>query len=118
VRAGQDEYYVLYAHFLKQRNGIDEFAERRKKLIAIYKNINSLFQHFEHGGTYFGHQSLRTLGYAEYSVYLYKHFEDYFSKAYGIAKQKDIYIKSLRQLIDDESSVDFEILGKEKDQTQ
>jgi hypothetical protein len=111
---GQDEYYVLYAHFLKQSNGINEFAERRKKLIAIYKNINSLFQRFEHGGTYFGHQSSRILGYAEYSVYLYAHFQRYFYKAYGITKQKDIYIKSLRQLIDDESGVDFEILEKEK----
>jgi hypothetical protein len=36
---GQDSYYILYAYFLKQKNGIDKYAERRKKLIDIYSNI-------------------------------------------------------------------------------
>lgn len=40
--AGQDRYYVLYAYFLQQRNGIDEYAQRRGTLIDIFSNIGSL----------------------------------------------------------------------------
>ncbi|WP_438966708.1 hypothetical protein [Flavobacterium sp.] len=111
---GQDVYYVLYAYFLKQRNGVEEFAQQRQKLINIYSNINSLFGHFQYGGTYFGHQSSRILGYAEYSIYLLPKSKDDISKTYDITKQKDFYIKSLRQLIEDESKIDFETLGQEK----
>lgn len=109
----QDMYYVLYAYFLKQRNGIEKFAKQRRKLIDIYSNINSLFGHFQYGGTYFVHQRMRILGYAEYSVYLYP--RERFEKSYNITKQKELYIKSLRQLIVDESSIDLETRGKDKE---
>jgi uncharacterized protein YfeS len=112
--AGQDAYYILYAYFLKQKNGIDIYAERRKKLIDIYSNINSLFGYFAYGGTYFGHQQSRILGYVEYSIYLYSQSEKYFAKTYDIVKQKELYIKSLRQLIEDESKIDFNTLVQEK----
>ena len=111
---GQDDYYVLYAYFLKQRNGVKEFVKQRQKLIDIYSNINSLFAYFEYGGTYFGHQSRRILGYAEYSIYLLPKTKDNISKTYDITKQKELYIKSLRQLIIDESKIDFNTLGQEK----
>lgn len=111
---GQDDYYVLYAYFLKQKNSVDKYAVMRKKLIDIYTNINSLFQRFQYGGTHFGHQYPRILGYAEYSIYLYSEQSDNIEKTYDIAKQKELYIKSLRQLIDDESKIDNETLGKEK----
>jgi hypothetical protein len=111
---GQDNYYVLYAYFLKQKNGVKEFAQQRQKLMDIYSNINSLFGHFEYGGTYFGHQSSRILGYAEYSIYLLPKNNDNISKTYDITKQKELYIKSLRQLIEDENKIDFNTLGQEK----
>jgi hypothetical protein len=113
--AGQDEYFMLYAYFLKSKNGERKYSERRKKLIDIFLNINSLFGHVEYGGTYFGHQQARILGYAEFSVYLYKQNETYgISKTYDITKQKELYIKSLRQLINDESKIDFNTTGQEK----
>ena len=112
---GQDGYFMLYAYFLKNKNGDKKYSERRKKLIDIYSNINSLFGHFEYGGTYFGHQQARILGYAEFSVYLYKLNERYgISKTYDISKQKELYIKSLRQLVSDESQIDFNTTGQEK----
>jgi hypothetical protein len=95
---GQDGYYVLYAYFLKQKNGIGKYAERRKKLIDIYENINQLFQQLQGGGTYFGHQSWRIRGYAEYSVSIYKRNEQSISNAYDISLEKELYIKSLRLL--------------------
>lgn len=112
--SGRDSYYVLYAYFLKQRNGIEEFAQQRQMLIEIYSCINSLFGRFEYGGTYFGHQSVRILGYAEYSIYLLPKGKGDISKTYDISKQKELYIKSLRQLIEDESEIDLETLGQEK----
>jgi hypothetical protein len=110
---GRDSYYTLYAYFLKQRNGIKEFASQRQKLIDIYLNINNLFGEIEYGGTYFGHQSSRILGYAEYSILLLKN-KNSISKTYDITKQKELYIRSLRQLIEDESKIDFYTLGKDK----
>lgn len=111
---GQDTYYELYAYFLKQKNGVEKYAHQRKKLIDIYSNINSLFGHFQYGGTYFGHQSRRILGYAEYSIYLLPKKKEDIEKTYDITKQKELYIKSLRQLIDDESKIDFNTLGNDK----
>jgi hypothetical protein len=113
--AGQDAYFILYTYFLKNKNGDTKYSERRKKLIYIYSNINSLFAHFEYGGTYFGHQQARILGYAEFSVYMYKQNETYgISKTYDITKQKELYIKSLRQLVIDESKIDFNTTGQDK----
>lgn len=113
---GQDTYYTLYAYFLKQRNGIDKYAKQRKKLIEIYSNVNSLFGQIQYGGTYFGHQAMRILGYAEYSIYLLPKEKNEIQKTYDITEQKKLYIKSLRQLIEDESKIDFNTLGKEKEE--
>jgi len=113
--AGQDGYFMLYAYFLKNKNGDIKYSERRKKLIDIFSNINSLFGHFQYGGTYFGHQQARILGYAEFSIYLYKENETYgISKTYDITKQKELYIKSLQQLVSDESKIDFNSIGQKK----
>ena len=112
--AGQDEYYILYAYFLKQKNGVNKYKQLRKKLIDIYSNINFLFGHFQYGGTYFGHQTSRILGYAEFSVHLYSQNEKPFTKTYDISMEKELYIKSLRQIINDESSIDFNTLGEYK----
>ena len=111
---GQDVYYILYAYFLKQKNGEVEFREQRKKLIDIYTQINILFGSFQYSGTYFGHQRKRILGYAEYSVYLYPKSGEKFEKTYNIIPQKELYIRSLRQQIKDESSIDFQSLGNDK----
>lgn len=112
--AGQDAYYLLYSYFLKQKNGIAKYSTLRKNLIDIYANINSLFRDFQYGGTYFGHQHSRIEGYAEYSVYLYKQKEERMEKSYDITKEKELYIKSLQQLIDDEVSIDGNTQGTEK----
>ena len=104
--ACRNQYYILYAHFLKQKNGAEKYAECRKQLIDIYLTINSLFQRLQYGGTYFGHQGKRILAYAEYAVYRYRIWENNFEKTCDITPQKQLYIQSLRQLIDDESGID------------
>ncbi len=105
--AGRDEYYMLYAYFLKKKNGIERYAECRSKLVDIYSNINSVFAWIQYGGTYFGHQHYRITGYAEFSVYLYKNFEKGHQQPYDISKQKNLYTESLRQLIAAEIKMDM-----------
>lgn len=111
---GQDAYYLLYAYFLKQKNGSKKYASQRMRLINIYSKINSLFQKLQYGGTYFGHQHIRILGYAEYAIYIMPKEGELIDKKYNINQQKALYIKSLRQLIRDENQFDFDTPPKEK----
>lgn len=111
---GQDLYYFLYGYFVRQKDNDPKYAELRRKITGIYRNINSLFQHFQYGGTYFGHQYARITAYAEFAVYQYPKNKADFQKTYNIAKQKDLYIQSIRQLITDESKIDFMSLGEQK----
>ncbi|WP_075341918.1 hypothetical protein [Tenacibaculum agarivorans] len=111
---GRDSYYVLYAHFLKQKNGIEEFTSLRKRLINIYLKINSLFAQLC-GGTYYGHQYYRILGYVEYSIYIQsRKSKESSENTYNITKQKELYVQSLRQLIEDQIKSDRNKLEYEK----
>ena len=100
--AGQDDYYILYAYFLKQKTGEQKYVSRRAKLTNIYNTINSIFFRLNDGGTYYGHQYRRISGYVEYSIYWYSKREDFFTKSYNIKAQKQLYLNSIRQLIKDE----------------
>jgi len=111
---GQDNYYIVYAYFLKQKNGIAKYSVRRKKLFEIYNTLNSLFGKLNYGGTYFGHQYSRIEGYAEFSIYWYRHYEDYFDRPYDITNQKAFYIGGLKQLILDEEKIDNNTIGKKE----
>ncbi|MEO7046179.1 MAG: hypothetical protein ABI091_12790 [Ferruginibacter sp.] len=113
-QAGQDSYFILYAYFLKKRNGEKEYSMLRKRLINVYLKINLLFKSLELGGSYFGHQATRIVGYAEYAVYLYKQNKIYGStKTNDITKQKALYIKSLLQIIQDENINNLNIVNQE-----
>ena len=110
---GEDNYFVLFAHFLKKKNGTENLKKERNKLIEIYTRINSIFQRLQYGGTYFGHQYYRILGLAEYSLYQMPKNNIKFEKTYNISKQKELYIESIRQLATDENSIDSETIGEE-----
>lgn len=114
---GQDEYYALYAYFLRQKNSEKQYNQQREKLIDIYRDINSIYQKLAGGGTYFGHQYTRILGYAEYSICLGKG-NNYYIKNYNIAGQKNLYINSLKQHMYDEVNNDGELSPKEKSDKQ
>ncbi len=99
---GQDEYYGLYAYFLKQKNGDAVYSKRRRTLLLIYEKINELFQNIQDGGTYFGHQVSRIEGYVEYDIYQHKwDKKEQYQNEKKIAKQKELFIQSLRQIIID-----------------
>lgn len=99
---GEDSYCILYAYFLQQKNGKEEFRVERQNLITIYKEINSIFQTLKHGGTYFGHNYYRIAAYSEYAISNYKGNEHDYERGFDMRKQKEFYIGALKQIIDDE----------------
>jgi hypothetical protein len=109
---GQDTYYMLYAYFLKQQQGVEKYAARRKKLIDIYTNINALYRHIQDGGTYFGHQQYRILAYAEFSLHIFIAHESSPSKTFDISKEKKLYLSLLRQIVNDETSLNYDSKGE------
>ncbi len=112
----RDNYYELYAFFLKMHDCDEQYKVQRKTLIELYRDINSIYGRLANGGTYYGHQYRRILGYAEYSIYLLNSDKDYgyFKKSYDIKKQKELYITMLKQSIEDEVNNDTETLPKDK----
>ncbi len=105
--ACEDEFFLIYAYFLRRQNGDEKYAEVRGKLTDIYSAINDLYGQMRMGGTYFGHQMPRIIGYAEYSVWVYMFYEGQVADwPYDITDQKKLYIASLRQLVKDESMRD------------
>lgn len=111
---GKDEYFALYGYFLRQKNDDVKYTDVRNRIKGIYTNINLLFNYFQHGGPYFYHQAARISGYAEFTVYQYSKNQEGFGKTYDISRQKELYLQSLRQLIADESNIDFETVRAEK----
>jgi hypothetical protein len=112
--AGQDEYYQLYAYFLKRFNGDVNFKSARKNLVNVYYQINDICETLHRGGTFFGHQYYRIPAIAEYSIYLYKGSREDFVRKYNYSKQKELFIASIRQLVIDEESVNFDYVNSSK----
>lgn len=109
---GQDDYYLLYAYFLKQQNQAPDLEIRRQNISAIYNTINDFFSALNSGGDYFGHQKKRIGAYTEYSVYQFSKMKDFLKIQYTINEQKNAYLKTLRNLIVNEIKESTEITGK------
>jgi len=111
--SGQDNYYILYYYFLRQRNLTKEDDIRRKRLIELFRTYNSLYQSISYGNTGFGHQYHRIYGIAEFILYCSKDY-DYNDEKYDFLKQKKLYIKLLKQIVANEVEVDENLLGPEE----
>jgi hypothetical protein len=107
---GRDNFCLLYAYYLKQKNGEQKYKLERKKLSQLYNAVNGLYQALNYGGTYFGHQYERLYADVEYSIYQLAVGKEYYEKKYNFQKQKDLYIKTLIQYVADEEShnVDYQ----------
>lgn len=101
---GQDKFYLLYAYYTKKQNGEETYKSQREKLLQLYHAINGIYEGLNYGGTFFGHQYKRIAAFAEYSIYLYSKNQAYFDKKYDFNLQKSLYIKLLRQYIEDEEA--------------
>ncbi|MDA9121095.1 tetratricopeptide repeat protein [Flavobacteriales bacterium] len=98
---GQDTYYMLYAQFLKMRNGGQLFDNERRRLIEIYLTINMIHGTLVRGGSYFGHQIPRILAYAEWSLYN-KTYHHKSTAPHDIENPKFQYINCLKEFIADQ----------------
>ena len=97
---GEEDYYQLYTYFLKQKNGIAQYADRRSNTINLFSNINDLFHSLSLiQGTSYIYQLAIIPACAEYAVYLYKKDSSSALLSGSFAQQKAAYIQSLRQLI-------------------
>lgn len=113
----RDDFYELYAYFLKQHNGTKKYQLKRDTLLKLFRNINFIAGKLAQGGTYFGHQYRRIAGYAEYAVYVETTHQFYHNKANTPAyqvKQKQLYISSLKRLINDELTANNDYSEKDK----
>lgn len=104
---GQDNYFMYYTYFLRQKYEIDNFEYHRNKLILIYKNLNNISHLLNGGGTGYGHMYARIYGYAEYSVYLYYLTRNDSTITYDISKQKSLFKQTLQQVVIDRLGVTF-----------
>ena len=111
---GQDTYYILYAHFLKQKNGVAIYALQRKNINTIYQTINSLFASLSNGGSFFGHQVTRIDAYAEYSIYQYKNNQAFYNSQSNISISKANFINILKQSVEKEIQSDKSLSNREK----
>lgn len=105
---GQDDFYLVYAYYLKKLNGDEQYRTERETLIELYQTINGIYESLNYGGTFYGHQYKRLIGEAEYSIYLLSNNKDYYQKNYDFKKQKVNYLKSLIQYIEDEEGRNIE----------
>lgn len=101
---GEDDFCLLYAYYLKQKNGVEKFKRERETLTQLYRAINGLYGSLNYGGTYFGHQYKRLNASVEYSIYQLVTGKDYYEKVYDFHKQKELYIKAITQYVADEES--------------
>jgi len=105
---GRDNYYLIYAYFLKAKNGNKKFQGEREILIKIYNYINSIYDYLNDGGTYYNHQCSRIPAFAENAINSGIN-NDYYIKTYNISKQKQLYLQSIKQLITDEQNSNFDL---------
>ena len=96
---------MLYAYYRKKQNGEEKYESQREALLQLYHAINVIYEGLNYGGTFFGHQYKRIPAFVEYSIYLYSTNQAYFDKKYDFNLQMNLYIKLLRQYIQDEEAV-------------
>ena len=99
---GQDHYCILYAYFLRGKDRGEKLKTQRQTLILLYRELNSIFQRLRGGGTYFGHTDRRIAAYAEYSTSNFSEYMKDGRKEFDISTQRNLYVKSLKQIIEDE----------------
>jgi len=97
---GQDEFYLLYAYYLKQKNGDSKYKVQRDKLVDLYNAINEIYVSWSQSLLYYDHQGFRIYACAEYSIFLLDQYKEDFDSDFK--KQKNLYIKSLRQYSQDQ----------------
>jgi hypothetical protein len=109
--AGKDNFYVIYAYFLKRKTQ-NHYPKIKKQLFEAYQQINRYYGHWNSGGTYFGHQSWRIIGYTQFDVYNYIKYKEEKHIEPDYRKQKSLYINMLRQRAIDQVNIEHGVYPK------
>jgi hypothetical protein len=97
--SGYDDFYCVYAWFAKKKKGENEFSKERGTLIEILRNINHLFMVLNYGGTYYGHQYIRSIGFAEYSIDRYRQNPMQYNQSRTFGDEKKAFLDTLRKRV-------------------
>jgi hypothetical protein len=95
----EDVFCLLYAYFLKQRTEAMKYDEQRKRLLELYRAVNSLASSANLGGTVFSHEWASIAGQVEYELYLKKGKLVDMAVSDKFAKDKDEFIRSLSEKV-------------------
>jgi len=108
---GQDDFYMLYAYFLQQVNGVEKYSKERHALFSAFRILNKLRWYYEYGGTYFGHMHDRIYGYAEFSITT---IDKDLSNNTNIDKEKNTFLSDLKKVYIQNLKEDGNTLLKDK----
>jgi hypothetical protein len=100
-----DDFYVIYAYFLKRKTQ-NHYPKIKKQLFEAYQQINRYYGHWNNGGTYFGHQSWRIIGYAEFDLYNYIKYQEEEHIEPNYRKHKALFISVLKQRMLDKAKAE------------
>lgn len=91
-------FYVLYGHFLKQRNGDNKEEALRQKIKRAFGIVNSIYAKSGEGShMYYGHQQKSIPAYAEFVVYIHLTMGKGLQREFDIKSQRNLYIQGLKQ---------------------
>lgn len=105
---GIDEYYSIYAHFLRQRYDYTLYQREQENLDTLYNGLIELFSRLKGGGTYFGHEMSRIPGFIEYSTYTLDKNKERFNNQNFQQDKKD-FISFLQNKVDQAAKEGFGI---------
>lgn len=97
--AGIDEYYTLYAYFLRQKNGEENTTQIRENLSQIFESIHLVYGVMNGGGIFFGHQAKRSLAYVEYEISLVSVEPNEYTKVKINQEKKNLFLQALKEMI-------------------
>jgi hypothetical protein len=110
---GQDVYFILYAWFLKKKNGQQKFVKERKTLSDIFYHINYIKCFFSKGGTYYIHLYRTMMAEIEYRIFQISRSDSSFLESTDFQAEKDTLIKSLKKKLFNSTDKDIDSLEKE-----
>lgn len=113
---GQDDYFLFYAYFLKEKHQTKKDNINRKKFIEIYNSLNRIFSLIDNGGTGFAHLYMRLYGYAEFSLLNYNHNVQFNEVSVNYSEQKKFFIESLKLIAFNRLENEWNYTKKEKQQ--
>lgn len=95
---GGDQYFSVYAYFLRKRYDFKAYEEEQEKLRRIYYNLLDFGSFISGGGTYYTHEKGRLTGYVEYDTYLLS-IEGKSSDEANFEEQKKAHMNYLKDAV-------------------